>query len=312
MDISRKKAYLALLITSIIWGLAPPIIKYTLGIISPFTFLFYRFLFASIILIIPLSIRLLKKKVSFGNLLKYVLLGFLGTPLTLFILFNGIERTTAVDSSVIAVITPILVILGGAAFLKEKVTNTEKIGIALILLGTAITIIQPIFESGLNMTENLYGNSLVFLGSLTWAIFTLLSKKEEKLDSFILSSSSFVVGLFFFSPLAWLGKSFSLEFELNSLNLASFLGILYMASLGSVVAYFTYIYGLSKIEASEATIFTYLQPVFAVPLSILFLKERVNIVFAIGAIIIMSGVLVCELLDKRKAHNSPLAVEESS
>lgn len=299
MDDLRKKAYLALLTTSIIWGLAPPIIKYTLGLISPFTFLFYRFMLASIILAVPFTIKLIKIKPSLNDFLKYTLLGFLGTPLTLFILFTGIQRTTAVDASIIAVITPILVILGGVLFLKEKVTATEKIGIGLILLGTAVTILKPLFENGLSVDQNLYGNSLVFVGSLTWAIFTLLSKKEKKLDSFILSSFSFVVGMFCFSLLALTGNSFSAEFEINSLNLNAFLGIFYMAVLGSVVAYYTYIYGLSRIEASEATIFTYLQPVFAVPISVIFLKEKVGLPFMFGAVIIIAGVFVCEFFGKK-------------
>ncbi|MBU2577315.1 DMT family transporter [Patescibacteria group bacterium] len=299
MNISRKKAYLALLTTSVIWGLAPPIIKYTLGFISPFTFLFYRFMLASVILAVPFTIKLIKIKPSFNDFLKYTLLGFLGTPLTLFILFTGIQKTTAVDASIIAVITPILVILGGVLFLKEKVTATEKKGIALILLGTIITILQPLFETGLSVVQNIYGNTLVFVGSLTWAIFTLLSKKEKKLDSFILSSFSFVVGMFCFSLLALTGNSFSAEFEINKLNLNAFLGIVYMAVLGSVVAYYTYIYGLSKIEASEATIFTYLQPVFAVPISIIFLKEKVDFAFMVGAVIIIVGVFVCEFFGKR-------------
>jgi drug/metabolite transporter (DMT)-like permease len=300
MDNSRKKAYLALLTTSFIWGLAPPVIKYTLDFISPFTFLFYRFLIASLILAIPFGVKLIKIKPSFSDFIKLSLLGFLGTPLTLYILFEGIKKTSAIDASIIAVITPILVILGGVAFLKEKVTKTEKTGIALTFLGTLITIIQPVFESGLNnMVQNLYGNSLVFLGSLTWAVFTLLAKKEKKLDSFILSSFSFIVGMFFFSLLALGGKPLSPEFEITKLNLNSFLGIFYMAVLGSVVAYYTYIYGLSKIEASEATIFTYLQPVFAIPVSIIFLKERVSLVFCLGAFIIILGVFVCEFYDKR-------------
>jgi len=69
---------------------------------------------------------------------------------------------------------------------------------------------------------------------------------------------------------------------------------LYMALLGSMVAYFTYIYGLAKIEASEATIFTYLQPLFAVPLAAVWLAEKITLLFLIGALLIGLGVFICE------------------
>lgn len=284
----RKKAYLALLTTSLIWGIAPPLIKYTLGFVSPYTFLFYRFLIVSLVVFIPLVIKLKRVKPKFQDWMKYLFLGFLATPLTLIILFLGMDKTSAVDASVIGVLGPIVVILGGVIFLKEKVTRQERTGIGLILMGTLITIIQPVFQSGLGLTEHLKGNLLVFLSALSWATFSLLSRKEKKLDPFILTAFSFIVGLFTLIPFV------TFNFKLLSLNLNAIPGILYITLPGSVIAYFTYIYGFSKIEASEATIFSYLQPVFAVPVSVIFLKEDLSPPFILGAVLIVTGILVCE------------------
>jgi drug/metabolite transporter (DMT)-like permease len=68
-----------------------------------------------------------------------------------------------------------------------------------------------------------------------------------------------------------------------------------MAVLGSVVAYFTYIYGFSKIEASEATLFTYLEPIFAVPVAIVLLKETPSLLFLSGAGLIVVGVIISQV-----------------
>lgn len=294
MTKERKSAYLALLATSLIWGLAPPIIKYSLYFITPLAFLFYRFLIVSLILFIPLVFRLKKLKPDRKKILKYLGLGFLGTPLTLYFLFEGVKRTTAIDSSVIGVITPILVILGGVFLLKEKVEFNEKLGIALTLLGTIITIVQPILESGLGMTKNVWGNFLVFLHSLSWASFTLLAKKEKALDPFTLSAFSFVVGLVFMVFLIPLQPTLLADLVVAPSHFSAFLGVLYMATLGSVIAYFTYIFGVSKIEASEATVFTYLQPLFAIPVSVVFLGEQITLPFLLGALLIIGGVFICE------------------
>ncbi len=280
---------MALLTTALIWGLSPPIIKYTLGFTSPFTFLFYRFLIASLILTVPLILRIRKIKPSRKDLGKYLLLGFLATPLNLGLLFAGIQRTSAIDASLISIISPMLVILGGVLFLREKITKNERLGIGLILLGTIITIIQPLLATGLAAGKNLLGNSLVFLGALDWAVFVLLTKKEKHLDPFILSSSSFLVGLVSFLPLV------TLNFSLLTFNLNAIYGVLYMALFGSVIAYFTYVYGLSKIEASETEIFTYLQPIFGVPLAVILLGEKVSLPFILGAILVTLGVLFCQL-----------------
>jgi len=62
MSKSRRLAYLALIISAFIWGIAPPIIKYTLRFISPVQFLFYRFLIASLLVAIPTILRIKKIK----------------------------------------------------------------------------------------------------------------------------------------------------------------------------------------------------------------------------------------------------------
>lgn len=305
MTRERKLAYAALLTTTVIWGFAPPIIKYTLNFVTPTVFLFYRFLFVSLILVIPLFFRFKSLEPQTLNLAKYLVLGFLGTPLTLMFLFDGIQRTTAIDASVISIISPILVVLGGAFFLKEKVTETERVGIVLTLLGTIITILQPLFETGLSFSQNLWGNTLVLFGTVTWASFTLLTKKEDqkKLDPLVLTASSFLLGTLVIFPL-FLFERLSLNDYLKSVFIPTqsiffikpqaIFGILYMSILGSVVAYFTYIYGLTKIEASEATIFTYLQPLFAVPAAAIFLDEKITFPFLLGAFLIILGVFICE------------------
>jgi drug/metabolite transporter (DMT)-like permease len=292
MSSYRKKAYLALLTTSLIWGLAPPIIKYTLGFISPLTYLFYRFLIVSTVLLIPLIIKLLKNKPGPRDCLLYLGLGFLGTPLTLILFFEGIKRTAAVNASIISIFTPVLIILGGVFFLKEQVTKNERRGIFLILLGASLSIVEPLFNTGLNFREGIVGNLLILAGSLCWASFSLLRRKfGVQLDSFILTASSFLIGLIVLLPLVHGSPAGRFMVHPNA-----FPGILYMSLLGSIIAYFTYIYGFSKIEASEATLFTYLEPVFAIPASIIFLGESVSPLFGLGAMIVIVGVLLAELL----------------
>lgn len=313
MTKSRKLAYLALLITAIIWGIAPPVIKYTLRFLSPFAFLFYRFLLASIIIAAPTILKLKKIKLNLRDWLLYLFLGFLCTPLNLILLFLGIQKTTAIDASLISIISPILVIIGGVLFLDEKVNKTERIGIIITIAGTIITMVQPFFENNINIGRSIFGNFLVFLGTLVWVAFTLLAKKNhrDRLDPLVLTGLSFWVGLITMIPL-FLYERLALNDYLKSIFLTTqpifFLdpralpGVLFMAIFSSIVAYFAYIYGLTKIEASEATIFTYLQPIFAVPIAVIFLKETLSLAFIFGSVLIILGVFICEYrFNKRKA-----------
>ncbi len=282
----RNVAYLVLLATAIIWGIATPVIKYTLGFISPFSFLFYRFALASLLVIIPLYLRFKKIKPLKKDYLKYLLLAFLSTSLNLILLFLGIQKTTAIDASIIAIISPVLIILGGAFFLKETITSREKTGIILILGGTFLAIIQPILGVKENPFINLIGNLLVLSSVFSWVAFTLLAKKNKRLDPFLLTGFSYLLGLICVFP-------FFLA-EKTPLSPQALPGIIYMAVFSSILAYFFYLFGLSKIEASEATIFDYLKPLFSIPIAIIFLKEKITPFFLFGALLIILGVFICE------------------
>ncbi|PJC76385.1 hypothetical protein CO010_02870 [Candidatus Shapirobacteria bacterium CG_4_8_14_3_um_filter_39_11] len=293
MSRERKYACLALLATSIIWGIAPPVIKYTLRFISPFSFLFYRFLAATIMVFIPFMLRLKKIKPDLSDLPIYLFLGFLCAPLNLGLLFLGIQKTTAISASMISIVSPILIILGGAVFLKEQITKKEKTGIFLALSGTVLTIVQPLLETKPSANLNLEGNFLIFLGTLAWVVFTLLTKKHQKIDPFLLTCFSYLIGIIFIFPFFALEKT--------TINPLAIPGIIYMALFSSVFAYFFYVFGLSKMEVSEASVFTYLQPVFAIPISILLLKEKLTPFLIIGAVLIIFGLIVCETRSKNQA-----------
>lgn len=288
----RKFAYLALITSSVIWGIAPPIIKNTLKYVSPVSFLFFRFLLASLLVLVPVIIKFKKIKPSKKEVLFYLFLGFLATPLNLLLLFWGINKTTAMDASLISIVSPILVVLGGSLFLKEKVSRTELVGTTLAVAGVLLTVIQPMLDSQLNVFKNIAGNLLVLAGTFVWVAYTLLAKKQPKLDSFLLVGLSFIVGLLIITPL-YFWESRQLSIPLFALNQKAFAGIIFMAVFSSVIAYWAYAYGFTKIEASEAAIFTYLQPVFSIPISVIFLKEPLTVPFAIGATLITAGVITC-------------------
>jgi drug/metabolite transporter (DMT)-like permease len=311
----RKKAYIFLLTTAVIWGIASPVIKYTLQFIQPFSFLFWRFLITSLIFI-PILLAYLKiKKIKLptDQILKFGFLGFLGTTLSLGLLFIGYNQTTAIDGSLIYSIAPIIVVVCGAIFLKEKITKREKLGTAAAFAGSIVTIIQPILEGKALAIKNVSGNILVLLSAIAWAAYCLLVRQfeaKEKANPLILTSTGFLAGLItiipFFLYETWvandyLKSAFLPRQPLFYLPAAALPGILYMSVLSSVVAYFTYNLGYSLIEASEAAIFDYLKPIFAAPIAVLWLGEKITLPFLAGAGLIAFGVYLTESRRKKPA-----------
>jgi drug/metabolite transporter (DMT)-like permease len=292
---NRSKAYLALLINTILWGMASPIIKHGLNLVSPLYFLTYRFIFVFILITPVFFVYVELNKIKIYHWRQLLTIGFLSTPVNLFLLFIGLQLTSSLDAAVLASLTPIFFCLFGHWFLNEKVSRQELAGVSIALLGTLFFVLQPLLDHSSSNQSSLLGNVIILIGQLFYIWAMILSKKEVKKNNpFVQSYVAFVTALLFFLPLALITKT------INPLTLGSVFHspslwpIGYMAVFGSLVAFMAYLYGQSLIETSEASVFTYLQPLFAIPLSVWWLGEKITPAFLVGCILIAIGVFVAE------------------
>lgn len=294
MSSKRIKAYLALTIMAVIWGAALPIVKPSLEFVSPFQFLYLRFLIAAPLLLPVLIIYLFKLKPSLKTLVKIITLEFLGTAVNLPILYFGLKLTTSLEASLIGAAGPIFTVLGGVLFLHERETKREWRGLTLSFLGTLILVIEPLL-TGKNhpVGFSLLGNGLVLAYNLIYVVYVLLAKRfYRRLPKILVSSLSYPVALISFWFLVTLtGGSTSIAL-LNIPAVALAAG--YMAIFGSIVAWTLFLYGQNLIEASEASLFTYLQGIVALPVAWWWLGEIPTWPMGLAVFLIAAGVILAE------------------
>lgn len=283
---NRTLAYSILLLNTALWGFSAPIIKYSFRFISPSLFLFYRYIFAAT-LFLPIFLLYRSRTKHHIDHPKTLILALLGTPLVLLPLFYGLNQTTALEASILESTSPIFTILMCLLFLKETLKPKERKGLALAIIGTFLIVLEPLITGHNHIRLSVQGNLLIILGNIIWTVFILLSKKF-KTNPIYLTFYSFVISIPFFYFISATG---SLSFSLNPQALP---GILYMAIGGSIIAFWAYQEGQRRIEASEAAVFTYLKPAFAIPLSIIWLKEAFSPVAILATVLIVVGVFVSE------------------
>ncbi|MBL7158875.1 EamA family transporter [Candidatus Microgenomates bacterium] len=288
--------------------MAVVVIKYTLNFIDPLSFLFFRFLISSAILFPFFLIFIKKHPISKKDFLKLFLLGTLSTTVTLYLLFEGMKYTTAIDVSLISLLGPIMIVFAGSHFLKEKVARREKIGLSIAVFGALIAIMEPLLKRNNGNSQALFGNFLVFLSYVAWTIYIILYKKDSlKYHPITVTFFSFFSGLLTLTPFFLISKFPITHYSLLiTPPLAALPGILYMSIFSSCIAFFTYNLGVSLIEASEATLFDYLKPIFTAPLAFFWLGEKVSLPFLIGAVIITIGVGISESRPVKRKRNDKL------
>ena len=296
MSKSRNLAYIALTVNAIIWGAAFPIVKPAFDFISPLQYLYFRFLVAGIFSIPIFLHYYLKLRPKISYILKSLLLEIFGTALPLYILYEGLARTSALEASLIGSTGPIFVILGGIWFLHERENKREWQGLGLSLLGSLILVIAPMFSGMPDTASSATGNLYTLGYCLLYAVYAIIAKKFYKtkpplyLGSLTYLGTALIYGLI----LNHQGQLAPLFENWRIWDWRILFPVLYMALPGGILAFALYLYAASKIEVSEANLFTYLNGVVAIPASYFLLGEMPSFITIIAILIISYGVYRAE------------------
>lgn len=282
-----RTAVLALIGANIIWGAAPPIFKWAMVDIGPFTLAFLRFLIASF-LILPFAHRHLTVKKD--DVAEVFLLGFLGVALNISFFFLGLKFAPSINASIIGSAGPIFLILFSVLLLREKPKNKLIMGSLLGLCGVLVIMMKPLFSQEPNM--DLLGNGFFFLAMLAGLGHTLLGRQLlKKYDPLGVTFWSFFVGALFFLPLFINENLDKIAIELT---IPALTGILFGAILSSAVAYFLFFWALKYMPASETGVFVYLDPIVTVLIALPLLGEKPDTFYYVGSLFVFFGIYVAE------------------
>ena len=297
----RLTSYFFLLVNTITWGSALIIVKPSLEFTTPFRFLFYRFILAAI-LSLPILLyywpKVRQKMSAIRSILTVELFGTIGA---LGLLYLGLARTSALEASFLSTTTPIFVVLAGFFYLKEKVEKREVLGLLIAFSGTIALTLLPVFLNGsLPQEWSIIGNTLIIFQNIATAIGMILAKKYYKnIPKLFATSIGFYVGILAFgflsfAELGFSSQSFVAAFLSDIQHSSVLIAVGYMAVFGSIIGLTAYIKGQDGIEASEASLFWYLQPLVFVPLSFVLLQEAVHPMQIVSMAIVLLGVYIAE------------------
>ena len=191
------KSTLAALLGYSIFGFSFLFSKTALSFASPFFLLAVRFLLAFIALNFVLLFGKTKISLKGKPIGSLLLLGFI-QPVCYFIFETyGIDSTTAAFSGVMIGTVPIIGLILGTLFLKEKCSFLQGFFTVLSVLGVYLT------TSGGFGNISVKGFAFLLGAALSAALFTILSRKiSEHFSAFERTYVMFLLGSAVFIPLA--------------------------------------------------------------------------------------------------------------
>jgi drug/metabolite transporter (DMT)-like permease len=293
------KIYLKLLLTAIFWGGAFVAGRLVAQNVGPYSIAFLRFAIASVLLLLlTWIIEGTLPKLKRSQVIPIILLGIIGIFIYNVLFFKGLKIIEAGRAALIIATCPIFITIFSAAFLKEKISLVNGLGIIISVYGAAIVIskgnISRIFEGSLGLGE-LY----IFCCVLSWVTYSLIGKTVMRnLSPLVSVSYSCSIG-----AIALLVPAFSEGLARNILSQSAldWLCISYMGVFGTVIGVVWYYQGVERIGPTKTGLFINFVPISAILCAFFILKEPITLSLAIGAVLVISGVYLTNRTTTGKA-----------
>ena len=295
-DSSTQKGYSAVYLISVLLfqqtlgALAFPISKYGLAFIEPFTFAFFRFLLASLSLLLLVKFRTYDKKIEKKDYPAIFLLGILIIPINQTLYLWGQSMTAAGHGSLLFATMPIWMLVLAFFHLKERPGIRRVLGVIVAMTGVAIVMSAGALNLG---KDYLLGDFIILIAVIAWAYYTIIGKKlVQKYGAIRITAYSLASGSLIYFPF---GLYRVIQFDYAVVPLEAWWAVVYMAIGTSLIAYVLWYWVLKYMEASRIAVFHNLQPFLAAGVAYVWLGEPLGAGFVIGALIAIAGVLIAEI-----------------
>ncbi len=304
----RKRAYLAFIAISVIWGTTYLGIKLALETIPPFALGGLRYVAGGVILALLIRARGVRlPPVSAWPpfaVIGLLMLGFGNGGVT-----YAEQFVPSGLAAVMIATTPFWMTGVEALVGKGERLGTRKIaGLAVGFAGIVVLVWPDLLASVSSGSGSGYGAGLIALqlACIGWAFGSSYSKRlSQKTD--VLASAA--MQMMFGGVWMLLVATVAGEWPRLHFNVTTSAALLYLILAGSVAGYAAYAYALKHLPVSTVSMYAYINPVIAVALGTLLLGEPFHARMLVAAAIIAAGIMIVRMQTATAAGSKPIEVE---
>ena len=211
-------------------------------------------------------------------------LGVLGNHL---LIIMGLKYVSGAVAGVIIGSAPVVTALLSAMMIQDVPLRAVWAGGLLSFAGVGLVSVAGFQAAG---EQPLLGSALVFLGVVSWALYSIGSRTiMERVSALTVNWTTLLVATVLQIPLLWTDHKM-MDAGMASVSTGDWLALGYLVLFATAVAQQAWLFGVKGIGPSRASVLGNLTPVAAVGLSALILHESVGLVEIIGIVLILAGV----------------------
>lgn len=268
-----------------IWGLNVATMKVTVAEIDPFLVAIMRMGIAGAVLMAMAQRAEGDVSVARSHWPRLLLISCVGTGVSCALWQVGLKMTTATNASLISNISPIFAMAMAVAIGQERLMPRRVAGVLVGVAGVAL-VVQA---DGLSLHgDAIVGDLLVVASSIAWASYSVFGVALLRVYSPLrVSAWANLLASVFLLLLSPVGV---ISWDVSHASPVAWAGVAYSVVFASMLAKLFWTRAVSDLGASGSTVYGYLNPVFAVSFAALLLGERLGMMQAAGAALVLGGV----------------------
>lgn len=198
-------------------------------------------------------------------------------------LFESYNHTSVATATVCYYLAPILVILFSPILFREKLTRRQRIGAVCAMTG--LIAVSGLPDTGLPGWGEWKGICFGLAAAVLYACVMILNKKLRSIGPYDKTISQLFLAAAVMLPYVLLMENpGQIQLVPGSLFLLLVAGIVHTG-----IAYWLYFGSMGALKAQTVALYSYLDPILAIILSMFILKEPMTPAAVIGSILVLGS-----------------------
>lgn len=297
---SDRKAYLALAVVCLVWGVSWVGTKEAVRYMPPFQMVGIRQLLAGAAYVLFFVFRgdkFPRKRewypIIFLSVLNFMISNGLATW--------GVKLTTAGLSAIMGAIFPLWLVIILAMRGGNRIPPLAWLGI-LVGFGGVCTVFYEHLHELFNLSF-LGGIALGLTAALAWAYGTIYTK-EFALDFNPYHSIGWQM-LISGVAMTLIAQATGEVVPMGEIKLYTWTAILFLVVVSSIIAFIAYLYALQKLPTGLVSVYAYVNPIVAVLAGSLFTGEPLTVLIITGSLVTLTGVYIVNKALQKKTIEVP-------
>jgi len=279
--------YLLLMLAPLLWSGNFVVGRAVRATLPPIGFAFWRWLIASLIVLIAARRHLKRDRDLILKHWKILLaISLFGIAMFNTLSYIGLRFTSAINGVLLQSVIPIAIMALSYLFFRQTITRLQAFGVIMSLGGVLFIITQGKWNVLLTLSLNI-GDLMIFIAVVGYAVYSVLLQKRPAIHPLSLLSVTFVMGTCMLFPFYCVEHFAWQPMPLNRITLFA---VGYVAIFPSIIAYSCFNRGVELIGANRAGLFIHLMPVFGSLLAMIFLGETFKLFHGVGIALILIGI----------------------